>query len=82
MPENLTRREFMRALGLTGAGLTLATVTPGVPVVEAADSKPTPVPHRFWWVKSVERPRRRAAASARTAASSWTTSSTSCKRIT
>jgi reductive dehalogenase len=46
----------MRALGLTGAGLTLATVTPGVPVVEAADSKPTPVPHRFWWVKSVERP--------------------------
>lgn len=60
MPDNLTRREFMRALGLTGAGLTLAPAMPlGSPVEAApaaADTKPTAIPHRYWWVKTADVP--------------------------
>ncbi|MHB1006810.1 MAG: reductive dehalogenase [Chloroflexota bacterium] len=56
MPENLTRREFMRALGLTGAGLTVANLAVPAPVVEAADTKPAPLPNRYWWVKNVDQP--------------------------
>lgn len=56
MPENLTRREFMRAVGVAGAGLTLATVDAGTGLAAAADVKPAAIPHRYWWVKTVEKP--------------------------
>lgn len=54
MPENLTRREFLRAVGLASAGATLATAAPGAAL--AADGKPVETPRRFWWVKEVDKP--------------------------
>ena len=56
MPENLTRREFLRAVGLAGAGATLAAASPGAPPVAAADDKPAAATPRFWWVKEVDKP--------------------------
>jgi epoxyqueuosine reductase len=59
MPEklNLTRREFMRTLGLTGAGITLAPALSSVAeAAGTADSKPVDAPPRYWWVKDVDKP--------------------------
>jgi epoxyqueuosine reductase len=55
MPENLTRREFLRAVGIAGAGVTL-TAGSGAAIVSAADSKPVETPRRFWWAKEVSKP--------------------------
>ena len=61
MPENLNRREFVRALGITGAGIALAAasaVTSPSKVLAATDgdSKPGVMPQRYWWVKNVDKP--------------------------
>lgn len=57
MPMNLTRREFVRALGLGAAGVTLAPAIAGAATETAsADSKPVTAPPRHWWVKRVEKP--------------------------
>jgi reductive dehalogenase len=54
---DLTRREFMRALGLAGAGVTLAPALIGPAEAAAtADSKPVIAPPRHWWVKEVDKP--------------------------
>ncbi len=55
MPESLTRRELLRALGIAGAGIALAPALGGA-TVEAADSKPVKTAPRYWWVKSVDQP--------------------------
>lgn len=65
MPENISRRQLLKALGLAGAGLTLggagifANVSPGVAAEmdsAAANSVAKPVPQRYWWVKNVDKP--------------------------
>lgn len=59
MPENLTRREFLRAVGVAGAGVSLAAAAAGTPLAEAADvadTKPAKAPSRFWWVKGADKP--------------------------
>ncbi|MDA8226737.1 MAG: twin-arginine translocation signal domain-containing protein [Desulfitobacterium hafniense] len=62
MPESLNRRQLLKALGLTGAGLTLASagLFSNVLSTEAAeavtDTKPQVVPQRYWWVKNVDKP--------------------------
>ncbi|MDR1961264.1 MAG: reductive dehalogenase [Gracilibacteraceae bacterium] len=55
MPENLTRRQFIKALGLTGAGVTLASAAPALAAV-SGDTRPGDVPYRYWWVKNVDQP--------------------------
>lgn len=63
MPENLTRRQLLKALGLAGAGISLAATSAfgGLKVAEAAEEAATaapakPVPLRYWWVKNVDKP--------------------------
>lgn len=54
---SMTRREFMRALGLTGAGVTLSAAAPGtVAAMEALDQKAAPVAKRPFWVKDAAVP--------------------------
>jgi epoxyqueuosine reductase len=49
---NLTRREFLRALGLTSAGVTLSVAAPGsVLARETMDQKAAPGYKRPFWVK-------------------------------
>ncbi|MDW7673322.1 MAG: reductive dehalogenase [Bacillota bacterium] len=56
MPENLNRREFMKALGLTGAGVALtAGMTPEM-VEATANNKPGEAVSKYWWVKNVDKP--------------------------
>ncbi|KJS88163.1 MAG: reductive dehalogenase [Peptococcaceae bacterium BICA1-8] len=59
MPEQLTRRQMIKALGLAGAGVSLAAVSGGNPLNAAseaiADTKAQPVPRRYWWVKNVDK---------------------------
>ncbi len=58
MPHQLTRRQLLKAVGIgTAAGVTLAAVglRPGTP--EAAESAlAKEIPHRYWWVKTVDKP--------------------------
>jgi len=65
LPENLTRREFLRALGVAGAGVSLAAAAPRsalaaqaapTPAAIPSDNKPVTSPPRFWWVKGVAQP--------------------------
>jgi epoxyqueuosine reductase len=65
LPENLTRREFLRALGVAGAGVSLAAAAPRsafaaqappTPAAIPSDNKPVTTPPRFWWVKGVAQP--------------------------
>jgi epoxyqueuosine reductase len=57
MLENLTRREFLRAVGLAGAGVALTAAAPSAALAAAtADSKPLVTPPRYWWVKEVDKP--------------------------
>lgn len=56
MPMSLTRREFVRALGLAGAGVTLAPAVSGVAAAAPGDGKPVQAPPRHWWVKQVDKP--------------------------
>lgn len=60
MPEQLTRRQMLKALGMTGAGVTLTATSMkssawAVPDT-MEDSKPQEVPRRYWWVKTIDKP--------------------------
>lgn len=54
MPENLNRRQFLKALGLAGAGASL-TIGAKAGLAEAANSTPGEAAKKFWWVKSVDK---------------------------
>lgn len=58
MPEQLSRRQMIKALGLAGAGVSLAASGLGNTVMAAteADLKPQAVPYRYWWVKNIDKP--------------------------
>ncbi|MEW5818437.1 MAG: reductive dehalogenase [Spirochaetota bacterium] len=59
MPENLTRREFLRDLGLTAAGVTLAGAMGGAATkafAETDNRKPSPPAKKYWWVKQQDGP--------------------------
>ncbi|HEX9015897.1 MAG TPA: reductive dehalogenase [Chloroflexota bacterium] len=54
---NLTRREFIRALGIGAAGVSLVPAGATFAAAEAtADAKPVTAPPRHWWVKTVDKP--------------------------
>jgi len=54
MPGSLNRREFLKSVGLAGAGVTLASS--GVAEAAASNNKPNEVPYRYWWVKYQDKP--------------------------
>lgn len=59
MPENLNRRQFIKALGLSGAGVTIASALGPASLMAAGaadDLVPQEVPQRYWWVKNVDKP--------------------------
>ncbi|KUO49007.1 MAG: reductive dehalogenase [Desulfitibacter sp. BRH_c19] len=55
MPE-LSRRQLIKAAGLTGAGITLAATGFDKHALAAGDALPKEVPNRYWWVKTVDKP--------------------------
>ncbi|MCB8814942.1 reductive dehalogenase [Desulfosporosinus shakirovi] len=62
MPEQLTRRQLLKALGFGGVGLTLAStgILGAAGVTNAAETasemKPQEIAKRYWWVKNVDKP--------------------------
>jgi epoxyqueuosine reductase len=56
MPETLNRRQFLKAVGITAAGLGAAKVMADTSVLGAEEGGPGLAPKKIWWAKEVDKP--------------------------